>query len=185
MPPLGTCCYQAVNWKGRDYLLTRLGFGLAFATKIMSAIVEKCVEKMPHVCSSYIDDIFVIDEKNCGKEIRSNLKKWDEKASEEINECITEIWKKLKYEGDPAKGQWTVNANSPINIWVDASSIALGVALEIDGDIVEDASWLRKQNDSQHINMSKLDAAIKEINMAVKWGRRKMTLFTNSATVNG
>ena len=110
---------------------------------------------------------------------------WDEKSNEEITDCITEKWKKLKYEGDPAKGQWTVNANSPMNIWVDASSIALGVALEIDGDIVEDASWLRKQNDSQHINMSELDAAIKGINMTMKWGRRKMTLFTDSATVNG
>ena len=47
--------------------------------------------------------------------------------------------------------------------------------------MIEDASWLRKQNDSQHINMSELDAAIKGINMAVKWRRHKM----NSATVNG
>ena len=76
MPPLGTCCYQAVNWKGRDYLLTRLGFGLASAPKIMSAIVEKCVEKVPHVCSSYTDDIFVVGEQNCGEEMRSHLKKW-------------------------------------------------------------------------------------------------------------
>ena len=32
--------HQAVWWRGKAYLLTRLGFGLASAPKIMTAIVE-------------------------------------------------------------------------------------------------------------------------------------------------
>ena len=41
-------------------------------------------------------------------------------------------------------------------IWCDASSIAIGVALDIDGFRVEDASWLRKSDDTKHINVGSL-----------------------------
>lgn len=44
---------------------------------------------------------------------------------------------------------------------MDASSLATGVALEIDGDIVEDACWLRPDGDSQHVNLTELDAMLK------------------------
>ena len=33
--------YQGIKWRGKVYLLTRLGFGLSSAPKIMTAIVEK------------------------------------------------------------------------------------------------------------------------------------------------
>ena len=72
-----------------------------------------------------------------------------------------------------------------MKIWVDASSIAIGVALEINGDVVEDATWLRPKNDSAHINISELDAAIRGINLALRWGKRELTLMTDSSTVYG
>ncbi|OUC46538.1 hypothetical protein D917_07648, partial [Trichinella nativa] len=43
---------------------------------------------------------------------------------------------------DPARGRWDVSAEEA-KIWVDASSLAIGVALEVSGSIVEDAAWLR------------------------------------------
>ena len=49
-------------------------------------------------------------------------------------------------------------------VWCDASSIALGVVLEIDGNSVEDAAWLRKKDDFAHINLAELNAVLKGIN---------------------
>ena len=45
---------------------------------------------------------------------------------------------------DPARGRWCVSGNSAV-IWTDASSVAAGVVLETqDGDAIEDACWIRK-----------------------------------------
>ncbi|KRX80125.1 hypothetical protein T06_4700 [Trichinella sp. T6] len=52
---------------------------------------------------------------------------------------------------DPARGRWDVSAEEA-KIWVDASSLAISVALEVGCSIVEDAAWLRP-DDAQHINM--------------------------------
>lgn len=49
---------------------------------------------------------------------------------------------------------------------MDASSLAMGVALEANESMVEDASWLHPSNDARHINLTELDAALKGINLA-------------------
>ncbi|GFS18871.1 Gag-Pro-Pol polyprotein [Elysia marginata] len=54
--------YQLVKFKGKVYALTRLGFGLNLAPKIMSKILKTVLAKKPEVSqatSSYIDDIIV------------------------------------------------------------------------------------------------------------------------------
>jgi ribonuclease HI len=263
--------HQAVWWHGNVYLLTRLGFGLTSAPKIMTAIVEWITAVNPTIhgaVSSYIDDLFVAEDQvgaeivkdhlqNWGLEskeperlgstagvrvlgLRVNDKlrwsrdrqlpvvgehpltrrqvhsvlgewighfpvagwlrvacgflqrctasdniKWDAQVSAYTMSRLRDAAAMIQTQGDPVKGRWLVNPDAHINIWVDASSIALGVALEIDGNIVEDAAWLRPKGDSAHINRSELDAAIRGINMALLWGRRKLTLITDSATVYG
>ena len=67
-------------------------------------------------------------------------------------------------------------------MWVDASMLALGVALEVAGEIVEDGCWLRP-NDGTHINIAELDAAIKGVNLAILWGMSHIQLMTDSRTV--
>lgn len=37
--------------------------------------------------------------------------------------------------------------------------------------VAEDATWLRK-NDYNHINVAELDAVLKGINLAIKWGQK-------------
>ena len=69
-------------------------------------------------------------------------------------------------------------------VWCDASSIALGVIIQIAGTTVEDAAWLRKRDDFNHINVAELEAAIKGINLAIKWGLNNIELVTDSATVH-
>lgn len=50
-------------------------------------------------------------------------------------------------EDDSVRGSWCVDG-SEFTVWVDASSFALGVALVADRFIVEDACWLRPENDA-------------------------------------
>lgn len=264
-------CYQAIRWRGKTFLLTRLGFGLNIAPKAMTKIVETSLaqdEVIAKNTSSYIDDIFVVENEHSADVVVSHLQKyglkckpierlgmedgvrvlgvrvdnnfrwkrdgklpeipekkitrrethsilgewlghfpvagwlrvacafiqrstakdgvqWDEYVSEATQTKVVEVQDQLKTLGDPCKGKWIVNKNGKVVVWTDASSLALGIAFEIDDNVVEDAAWLRKENDSSHINLSELDAAIKGVNLAVNWGVKKFTLKTDSATVYG
>ena len=91
----------------------------------------------------------------------------------------------LRKEGDPVRGWWAVNPGGKATLWVDASNMALGVALDVNGEIIEDASWLHGKNDSSHINLAELDAVLKGIGLARKWGMQELVLVTDSATVFG
>ena len=55
---------------------------------------------------------------------------------------------------DPVKGRWDVPDEHSGTVWCDASSLATAAVLEIGGRIVEDAAWLRKKDESGHINLS-------------------------------
>ena len=70
-----------------------------------------------------------------------------------------------------------------VTVWTDASSLGLGVALEVDGSIVEDASWLRKKSDYSHINVAELEAVARGVNLAIAWGFKTFTLAVDSLTV--
>ena len=50
--------YQVIKWKGRTYVLTRMGFGLAVAPKMMDLIVRYSTRQFPRV-DNYIDDLHV------------------------------------------------------------------------------------------------------------------------------
>lgn len=70
-------------------------------------------------------------------------------------------------ECDPARGRWDVEGDKA-TVWVDASPLAMGAAIEVDGDIIEDACWLRK-NECTHINLAELYVVIKGLNLALAW----------------
>ena len=67
---------------------------------------------------------------------------------------------------------------------MDASSLAMGIVIEVDGSVVEDASWLRSEDSSSHINMAELDAVIKGVNAALAWKLKKLHVRTDSLTVH-
>ena len=67
-------------------------------------------------------------------------------------------------------------------MWVDASSVALAIVLEVGGHVVEDASWLRPE-DASHINLAELDAVIKGVNVALVWKLKTLHVRTDSLTV--
>ncbi|XP_054267042.1 uncharacterized protein LOC128989196 [Macrosteles quadrilineatus] len=258
--------FQVVKFKGENYCLTRLGFVLNVAPKIMGSIVNKVLSMDPIVRSatdSYVDDIVVNEEivssdvvirlletygltakpaetldggrvlglrlrragcklmwyrdnklkpldqvktkkdvfSLCGQLIGhypvaswlrpacsfvkrhlSDLK-WDDLISERAQTMLTNIMDRID-ERDPATGKWAVSPGEEGKVWCDASSLAIGVCLEIEGEIVEDASWLRKQHDSAHINLAELEAILKGVNLALRWGLKKIVFITDSATVH-
>ncbi|GAB1600614.1 uncharacterized protein LOC115212112 [Argonauta hians] len=95
---------------------------------------------------------------------------------------MKEVITRVKRE-DPVKGEWHVSSGEAGVVWCDASSLTLGVILEMGGVTVEDAAWLRKKNDFSHVNVAELDAVMKGINLALKWGLRVIEIKTDSATV--
>ena len=85
-------------------------------------------------------------------------------------------------QNDPAKGRWDV-VGEEATVWVDVSSLALGIVIEVDGHVVEDASWLRSEDSSSHINMAELDAVIKGVNAALAWKLKTLHVRIDSLTV--
>lgn len=67
---------------------------------------------------------------------------------------------------DAVKGNWLVNASASITFWEDASSLALGVVLEI--NVVEHAASLRPKNDPKHINSAELVVVLRSLNLVLK-----------------
>ena len=55
-------------------------------------------------------------------------------------------------------------------VWCDASSLGIGVAVQIGKVVVENAAWLRKRDDVAHIKLAELEAVVKGLNLAIKWG---------------
>ena len=45
--------------------------------------------------------------------------------------------------------------------------------------------WLRKKDDYGHINIAELEAVVRGVNLALKWGLREIEVVTDSATVCG
>ena len=108
--------------------------------------------------------------------------RWEDHIGARAQHMIEDVVRRVRGE-DPVRGVWRVEDTVTGRVWCDASSLALGVVLEIGGNTVEDMSWLRKPNDVTHINVAELDAVVKGLNVAVKWGLSSVEVMTDSATV--
>ena len=264
-------CYQAVDWHGSTFLLTRLGFGLCIAPKVMTAIVTTVLQRdvtINMAASGYIDDIHVQETIVKAEDVVQHLKQygliakeperlgdvdgvrilglhvgedmawrrdspvpevpvtvmsrrdvhrligewlghypvcnwlrmscaylqrctsqdgavWDAAVSKVVMDKVRDVDARLRSYGDPVGGKWPVAPTGEVTLWTDASNLAIGVVIEVDGDCVEDACWLRKAKETSHINVAELDAVIEGINMAVGWQFRHFTVACDSTTVCG
>ncbi len=260
--------YQAVRFRGKTYVMTRMGFGLSIGPKVMTAVLQKVLSLDKNILAasdSYIDDILLQGDRDdaertrgllqrwglqtkqpislsgarvlglrvtqgregklvwkrdgpvpeppperctrrdlysicgellghfpvagwlrvaCGFLKRRTTGKWDDFVDPDSRAMLAELVQRTCRE-DPAQGIWLMDRNQPVRLWCDASNIATGVAIAVDGEIVEDAAWLRKKDDTAHINVSELDAVIRGINLCLKWGIRQLTVMTDSSTVAG
>ena len=110
-------------------------------------------------------------------------KGWDDRIKNaSLSQILAETLTRVR-EADPIWGNWCTDGKE-ITVWVDGSSIATGVALEMNGMVIEDACWLCPINDAQHINLAELDAALKGINLALQWEVTVLHLVTDSACVH-
>ena len=259
--------FQAVRYKDKLFVMTRMGFGLSVAPKIMTKILGKVLSMDSLVeagTDHYIDDIIVnvdrvtvayvkehlarfglvtkepehMDDARvlglrvrkdasgelqwsrdndtdevaeimtkrklfslCGKLVghypvgswlrvacsymkrRSNECDWEEPIPEAVVEMLRETMEKLN-ANDPVKGIWSVSSGGKGTVWCDASNLAIGVSIEIDGQQVEDGCWLRR-DERNHINVAELDGVIRGISCGVKWKIKDMCVVTDSATVYG
>eukprot|EP00794_Sanderia_malayensis_P011566 gene11567-12761_t len=113
---------------------------------------------------------------------------WENFAGKETEYMLRDILERINKE-DPVTGVWHARKNNNGGIWYDASSLAFGVLLEINGVTVEVAAWLRKKDDFNHINVAELEAeleaVLKGINLALKWSLTEVEFKTDSATLVG
>ena len=97
---------------------------------------------------------------------------WDAPVGKTVSNLASELMARVQQ--DP---------NGVVTVWTDASSVGIGVVLEVDGRVVEDASWLRKEADHSHINVAELEAVGRGVNLAIAWGFKTFTLAIDSLTV--
>ena len=108
---------------------------------------------------------------------------WDDETQDPmLRRMLGEIVMRSS-QTDPARGDWCVDGQE-VTVWVDASSLATGVATEYDRAIVEDASWLRPVHADKHINLAELDAVLRGINLALHLKASVIHLRTDSACVH-
>ncbi|XP_067949567.1 uncharacterized protein [Watersipora subatra] len=257
--------FQAVNYKGKLYVMTQMGFELNVAPKIMSVILQQVLaldEIVAKGTDHYVDDIFVNEAVVSAKRVQHHLSsfglvtkepvplsdarvlglrvttngaevRWSrdgplpavgtkvtkrelffvcgklighypvagwlrvscsymkrlanvvEWYSDILNDVVGMLHETLKYieEHDPVGGVWTVPGCGHGTVWCDASSIAIGVCIEVGDVVVEDASWLKKEDDGAHINVAESDAVVKGLNLAMKWNLKRLTVVTDSKSV--
>ena len=116
------------------------------------------------------------------RKANSSISTWDEEIYDESLRAMLEDTVRRVNQNDPAKGLWDI-VGEEATVWVDASSLALGIVIEVDGHVVEDASWLRSEDSFSHINMAELDAVIKGVNAALAWKLKTLHVRTDSLTV--
>ena len=107
--------------------------------------------------------------------------RWDDWVSDGTLKMVKDI-EEVKRE-DLVRGKWHVPKVNKGIVWCDASSIVMVVVLEVGGARAENATWLRKETDANHINVTELEILMKDINLALKWELRNIEVEINSATL--
>ena len=86
---------------------------------------------------------------------------WDCAVPHAVLQCCNLLLAHLQNE-DPVHGVWSPPGGREVTwtLWCDASSTAISVLLEADGEVMEDRCWLRPDDDRRHINVAELDGAV-------------------------
>ena len=120
------------------------------------------------------------------KRIACETDTWDSPVPSPLLEICRSIVKRLK-EHDPVTGRWHVDISDEreCTVYCDASDLALGAVVEVNGNAIEDGCWLRAAGDRHHINIAELDAVIRGLTIASKWNLKQVRIVTDSKTVAG
>ena len=109
-------------------------------------------------------------------------KGWEDETKDAFSQrMVSEIEDSVEQD-DPARGDWCVD-DQELNVWIDARSLTIGVALERHETVLEDTCWLRPENDTQHINLVELDTVLKGVNFILQWKSKVLHVKTDSVCV--
>ena len=114
------------------------------------------------------------------RQASSVTKGWDDEAKDTVLQHMMSKTIESVQQDDLACGDWCVDSKE-LNVWVDASSLAIRVALEWFKTVL--ACWMRPEADAQHINLAKLDAVLKGINLALQWQCKVLHIKTDTVCV--
>ena len=82
---------------------------------------------------------------------------------------------------DPVGGVWFPGEGVQTgSLWCDASDMAYGTVLEINNQIIDDAAWLRPQDNKRHINVAELYAVMKGLALASNWNVHHWKVCTDA-----
>ena len=90
----------------------------------------------------------------CGihkRQASSVTKGWDDEARDAVLQRMMFKTIESLQQDDPARRDWCVDSKE-LNVWVDASSLATGVAFECREMVLKDACLLRPKAGTQHVN---------------------------------
>ena len=85
--------------------------------------------------------------------------------------------------GNEVPMYWRVKTSDSCKVWCYAWSLALRVVLAVNKTTMEDATWMRKREDHNYINVAEWEASLKGVNLALKWGFKVVHILTDSAAV--
>ena len=111
---------------------------------------------------------------------------WNQPVSRTTEVLMNDLLERVNKD-DPVKGVWNTptSTSNKWKVWCDAGKIATGCVVECNGNTLEDGSWLRKEDDSSHINVAELESVIKGVNMILKSDVKKFDIMTDSQVVCG
>lgn len=102
------------------------------------------------------------------REANAVISGWDDVMEDNILQKQMEYVATWQVRDDTCHSPWCVHSDQAI-MWMEASTIATGVVETLQGNMIEDACWFW-QDESSHVNMEELDAAVHGINIAIVWG---------------
>ena len=105
---------------------------------------------------------------------------WNASVGKIFSNLASELMARVQQK-DLVQGLWHLDSNRVVTVETDASSVGIGGVLEVDGLVIENASWLRKEVEHSHINVAKLES-VGKVNLAIAWEFKTFTLTIYSLT---
>ena len=106
---------------------------------------------------------------------------WDDVLPDHVQRNYADLLRRVRQD-DPSKGRFDVLGDEAV-LWSDASSLAYGVRVEVGGEVIEDGAWLRRKDDTTHINVAELEAVIKGLGLCVSWHMKRITVKCDNQAV--
>jgi hypothetical protein len=122
-----------------------------------------------------------------GCEVASASGNWDVQMSPDLYQMVVECATLLRGKGDPCRGSWHVDYNSPMHLYTDASLQFEAAVLLSNGNVIED--WASVVDEPVHGNYHELEAVRKGLEIWYSYIRlvpnanRTLVIHTDSTTV--